>query len=274
MPFTLAHPAAVLPLHRRLGRWASLSSLVVGSLAPDFAYFLPLGIPGSFSHSLPGLFVFCLPVGLVVWGVYLAVLRPFFLALLPRAVSERLAACASRRLSLPIACGAAASVVAGAATHLVWDSFTHSTGFMVRALPALSTPVHLFDWYSPRVYTLLQHASTLGGLAALAVFGLRWYRSTEPRSTVRARPLSWVRCCCPALPPASGSSGTTSLTARGSSIFCRGTWAGRSSRAAPCSSPCLFSSRSCGVRGRRGSGAVCRNDRARWAGSAGSGAAR
>jgi hypothetical protein len=194
MPFTLAHPAAVLPLHRRLGRWASLSSLVVGSLAPDFAYFLPLGIPGSFSHSLPGLFVFCLPVGLVVWGVYLAVLRPFFLALLPRAVSERLAACASRRLSLPIACGAAASVVAGAATHLVWDSFTHSTGFMVRALPALSTPVHLFDWYSPRVYTLLQHASTLGGLAALAVFGLRWYRSTEPRSTVRARPLPvWPR---------------------------------------------------------------------------------
>jgi hypothetical protein len=38
MPFTLAHAVAVVPFHRRLGRRVPLSSLVVGSIAPDLAY--------------------------------------------------------------------------------------------------------------------------------------------------------------------------------------------------------------------------------------------
>lgn len=91
MPFTLAHPAAVLPLHRRLRRRASLSALVVGSITPDLAYFLPLGVSGSQSHSALGLLVFCLPVGMLAWGVYLMVLRPFILGLIPRPLSQRMA---------------------------------------------------------------------------------------------------------------------------------------------------------------------------------------
>ena len=39
MPLTIAHPAAVLPFrHSRL----PISALVIGSLAPDFEYFLHL----------------------------------------------------------------------------------------------------------------------------------------------------------------------------------------------------------------------------------------
>ena len=35
MPFTFAHPAAVVPLLRPLGRYGVLSALVIGSIVPD-----------------------------------------------------------------------------------------------------------------------------------------------------------------------------------------------------------------------------------------------
>ncbi|MSQ59664.1 MAG: DUF4184 family protein [Betaproteobacteria bacterium] len=40
MPFTIAHPAAALPLLRPLRGFGVLSALVIGSMTPDFPYFL------------------------------------------------------------------------------------------------------------------------------------------------------------------------------------------------------------------------------------------
>ena len=39
MPWTFAHPAAVLPFRRIVGRQLPLLGLVVGSMAPDMGYF-------------------------------------------------------------------------------------------------------------------------------------------------------------------------------------------------------------------------------------------
>jgi len=63
LPFTLAHPAAVLPL-RRTG--LVFSALVVGSMAPDFPYFLSVSDAIRWGHSTRGVFLFCLPFGLLV----------------------------------------------------------------------------------------------------------------------------------------------------------------------------------------------------------------
>jgi hypothetical protein len=60
LPLTLAHPAAVLPFRR----WFVFSGLVIGSLAPDFEYFLYVPDSLRIGHTLPGVFLFCLPVGL------------------------------------------------------------------------------------------------------------------------------------------------------------------------------------------------------------------
>jgi hypothetical protein len=85
-------------------------------------------------------------------------------------------------------------VLLASATHVVWDSFTHSTGFVVQALPVLRQPVHLVDWYQPHVFTLLQHGSTLAGLSVLAVWGLRWFRGATAREGMGASRLpTWVR---------------------------------------------------------------------------------
>ena len=55
MPLTIAHPAAVIPLQRWLGTWAIPSALVIGSVAPDLAYVLPIGISRAADHSLAAL---------------------------------------------------------------------------------------------------------------------------------------------------------------------------------------------------------------------------
>ena len=169
MPFTLAHPAAALPLRSHLGRLGSASALAVGSMVPDLPYFLPLGIDGPESHSLLGILWFDLPVGVAAWLVYALLLRPFGLALLPVAVLRRLDDTAPRpRLSPSRAGRGRDSVTVGAATHVAWDSFTHAPGAAVDFFPLLRTPVPLFTGYTPEVYTLLQHASSLAGLLLLA----------------------------------------------------------------------------------------------------------
>src|SRR5262245_66554750 len=86
MPFTLAHPAAVIPLKRYL----PLSALVVGSLSPDLEYLVRLRAVSHLSHTLTGLFSFCLPVGLVLlWLFHRFVKQPLTL-LMPTTMRQRL----------------------------------------------------------------------------------------------------------------------------------------------------------------------------------------
>jgi len=194
MPFTLAHPAAALPLRRLLGPFGSPSALAVGSMIPDLAYFLPLGVSGAQSHSVRGLFWFCLPAGVLGCVAYRVVVRPFVLQLVPDAVARRVrpsnAMDWTQLALLPIG----VSVLLAAATHVVWDSFTHSMGFVVQALPVLRQPVHVVDWYEPHVFTVLQHGSTLAGLSALAFWAFLWFRGATAREGMGASRLPrWAR---------------------------------------------------------------------------------
>jgi hypothetical protein len=71
MPFTISHAAAVLPLSRT---GLPLAALMIGSMSPDFAYFLPART-GLLSHSVPGLFKFCWPSALAGVGVFVQLLE-------------------------------------------------------------------------------------------------------------------------------------------------------------------------------------------------------
>ncbi|SEP14833.1 DUF4184 family protein [Paenibacillus sp. OV219] len=57
MPFTFAHPAYALPLKFINPRYLSATGLVLGSMAPDFEYFLTLEPHQTIGHSFSGLFV-------------------------------------------------------------------------------------------------------------------------------------------------------------------------------------------------------------------------
>jgi hypothetical protein len=127
VPYPIAHPAAVLPLVLLLGRRAVPSALVIGSLIPDAWYFVPFA-ERSDSHSLAGLFVFCLPLGLGTYLLFHLFLKAPLLALAPPALAARLAA--FHRPGLPRAPWPAVllCLLAGAATHLAWDAFAHAYG--------------------------------------------------------------------------------------------------------------------------------------------------
>ena len=174
MPFTLSHPAASVPLARH---GLVLSALVVGSMAPDFAYFTFLPV-SHFSHSLPGLLLFCVPSGLAVLWVFHKLLKRPMLSLLPPSHQRRLTAATNdfsfgpwRRLALIVA-----SLVLGALTHVVWDAFTHPYGWAVERVSALSRPLIETPHGALRMYKVLQHGSTLVGAILLCYGYVRWYR--------------------------------------------------------------------------------------------------
>ena len=87
LPLTFSPPAAVLPLARcRL----VFSALVVGSMSPDFIYFIAAVSGNRFSQSLPGTPFFCVPVGLVVLWLFHAVWKYPLISLFPDHHQERL----------------------------------------------------------------------------------------------------------------------------------------------------------------------------------------
>jgi hypothetical protein len=176
MPFTLAHPAAAVPLARPLGRHGVLSALVIGSMTPDIWYLVPFAVSRNQSHDLPGLFLVCLPLGCALYLVYHLLLKHPVAALLPVPISSRLCHYLEQRPVLPRSpwTGVMLSVLAGAATHVLWDAFTHSHGRVGRTVPLLTT--HLFSVAGSEITlaTVLQYGSGAAGLALLAWWSWRW----------------------------------------------------------------------------------------------------
>lgn len=181
MPFTLAHPAAVVPLCQRLHHPGLASALVIGSMAPDFVYWVPLPIYRDMSHTIPGLFTFCLPAGFIIFYLYHLLIKRPLLALLPRAILARLPVPPLTPWRLHNVVLVLLAILFGATTHITWDSFTHSETLMTRLLPFLETPLLTRSGYVLRVYKVLQHSSTLVGCGVLALCGWRWYQRTPPR---------------------------------------------------------------------------------------------
>lgn len=164
MPYPIAHPAAVLPLVRPLGRYAVLPALVIGSIVPDLWYFVPLATR-ELSHSPEGLFVFSVPLGLILYWLFHVLLKEPLIALLPAAAAARLAPLAAPGLPAHRWRTVVLCLLAGAVTHLAWDSFTHEEGVIVEKFPAFEAQIFAIGSYPVRVYQLLQHASTLLGSA-------------------------------------------------------------------------------------------------------------
>jgi hypothetical protein len=166
-----------------MGRFASTSGLVIGSIAPDMAYFLPSRLDPFGSHTIAGLFVFCVPVGLAIYYAFHSVVAPLLFDLVPELLRGRLpAAWTGTRLPERPPEAVVSSILLGAATHLIWDSFTHANGWAVLAFPLLTTPLFSWQGYTVFVYKVLQHGSTLFGLSVILWWAIHWLRTSQPRA--------------------------------------------------------------------------------------------
>lgn len=181
MPFTLSHPAAVLPLARRP---LVPSALVAGSVAPDVFWFVPRlpGVGLTKTHELTSALWLDPLLALALLAVFQIVLKRPLLALAPKPLAARL----PRHFNWRRPGWIALSLVLGAATHVGWDAFTHEGG----GLPFLRIPLVT----GVDVGRLIQLVSTIAGAGILAWWLVRWYRTAPvapaPPGTRHRKPVA------------------------------------------------------------------------------------
>lgn len=183
MPFTVSHAVVALGV-RRLP--VPVAAVAVGAMAPDavlFASFLP---DYAVAHSWWGVVTIDLVVALVVLTAWWWLVRPAWAPVvpglrsrLPRAWSSPPALRASGVVPVVVGC------LLGSVTHVVWDGFTHGTGFAVRSIAPLRD-TYVGGYWLP---FLLQDASSVLGLAALLVAAAVWWRRTPARPVDPPSPL-------------------------------------------------------------------------------------
>ncbi|MFJ8477168.1 DUF4184 family protein [Kitasatospora sp. NPDC094011] len=199
MPFTLSHPAAVLPLLRAAGERGPLvaSALVAGSMAPDVPFFAESLLPGVYRHGGLTHAWWAVPtVDVAIAGALVAgwhgLLRAPLVGLLPERWAGGVEALTVRRGPGDGASGVrgadaawfAASAAVGAFTHVGWDAFTHGGRLGARLLPVLDRQVA-----GVAVHEALQYGSSALALAALGGWAARTVRAVEPvRPAVRLAP--------------------------------------------------------------------------------------
>jgi hypothetical protein len=179
MPFTLSHAAAALPFRRaRL----ETSALVTGCFAPDFSYFM-FFVPREFiGHTLPGIFIFDLPLSLIALWLFHAYVKEPLSMLLPTGIRRRLHPSENDYSFWPPARLAliAISILIGCGTHILWDSFTHPFYWPYRHWSFLGEIVHVPIVGDLPMFKVLQYDSTVFGIVVLAVWVWFWYRATSP----------------------------------------------------------------------------------------------
>lgn len=170
MPFTLSHPAIVLPLLSKRLR-LSASGLIIGSMVPDFEYFIRMKDQSRYSHTLSGLFWFDLPLGLFLCFVYHLIVRNSLFDNLPLFLKQRVIVYKNFHwtryftMNWILVCGC---ILIGSASHILWDAFTHDTLFFVQKDPELSTVMKL-GTINLAGYRFLQLASSVVGLVAVII---------------------------------------------------------------------------------------------------------
>ncbi|MDR8414626.1 DUF4184 family protein [Nonomuraea sp. 3-1Str] len=187
MPFTPSHIAAVLPLvssprvRKVLDPWA----LAMGAMVPDLPIFLPFLPDYTDWHSLRGVLTIDIAAVLALLALFHLVVRDPLITLLPPGLAGRAATLLPSWRSfrvLPIVMGA----LVGAGTHVLWDSFTHSTA-----------PPRWGDWLAVsvfgviRLFRLLQYVSSVVGLAVVVWWvwrGLSRIPAVVPPARLRVRP--------------------------------------------------------------------------------------
>jgi hypothetical protein len=186
MPWTFVHPAAVLPLRKYFANRHLFGALVVGSISPDFGYYVGCFGIATTAHTLLGLLIVCLPTGLALLVLIRILHRPVA-NLLPQPHRQAI-------LSLPLmpqlgspmtVLYISAAIILGAATHNIWDSFTHRAGYVVVRWSPLQMPAFMLGTKTFWVFEVLQHASTTIGLIIVVAAYFKWLRATDRGTAVR-----------------------------------------------------------------------------------------
>ncbi len=170
MPFTFTHPAIILPLQKAFPKWFSMTGLIVGSLVPDFEYFIRMTPYSEYSHTIWGTFSFNLPLGILLTFIFHLIVKKDLIENLPEGWQRKLFLLKEldwidyfKKHWIIVVI----SIIIGAYSHIFWDAFTHRDVYFVQLLDLKRTVTA----YEIPIYKILQHSSTLiGGCYLLFYF--------------------------------------------------------------------------------------------------------
>jgi hypothetical protein len=177
MPFTLFHPALVLPARYLPAKWKryfSVTGLITGSVAPDFEKFIQMRGGNIYSHTLAGAFGFDLPMSVLLAFLFHVVVKDTLITYLPTAALIARFSVYKHRHWQPKRHYVLVlmSMLIGIFSHLVLDSATHANGQLANQLPALSNYYEVM-FVTIRGYQLLEISYyVLAALAICAAFTL------------------------------------------------------------------------------------------------------
>ncbi|MET3027689.1 DUF4184 family protein [Flavobacterium sp. UW10123] len=171
MPFTFSHPAIILPLRYLPKSWFSITALAIGSLTPDFEYFLRMKVKSDYSHTLNGIFWFDLPLALLFTFLFHNLTRNLLFQNLPSFIRSRILIFTDfnwnayfKRNWLIVFF----SLLIGIFSHILWDAFTHKHGYFVNQIEILKSTIAIFGSEIP-FWKIAQHLSTLIGSIILLI---------------------------------------------------------------------------------------------------------
>ncbi|MCM3006465.1 DUF4184 family protein [Priestia koreensis] len=168
MPLTFAHPAVILPFSKK-STYVHFSAMILGSMAPDFEYFLRGQPGGEIGHTFSGFFYYNLPFVILIYFIYRFLIQHTLLHYFPLFPQDTYTTKRniSRVWKLVIF---SYSALFGMLTHIVWDSFTHLNGYMVLKFPTVFARTYNIYGYTIPLYKFLQHGSTLLGITAIIIY--------------------------------------------------------------------------------------------------------
>ncbi|WP_017415270.1 DUF4184 family protein [Clostridium tunisiense] len=169
MPFTLSHPAAVIFSQNKL---LNLGGLILGSMAPDFIYFILFSPSSNTGHTLWGFLFLNLPLCFLLNFLFYNYIQDILFLTLPGSMSKYYVYLKNRKNkinSIKSFVVFTYSCIIGMLTHVFWDGFTHSSGFFVNHITFLRNKIALFHYKVP-IYKLLQHGSSVIGFFILFIF--------------------------------------------------------------------------------------------------------
>ncbi|MDQ8012314.1 MAG: DUF4184 family protein [Flavobacterium nitrogenifigens] len=192
MPFTFSHPVIIVPLRYLPKSWFSITALVIGSLTPDFEYFLRMKVKSDYSHTLYGIFWFDLPLALLLAFLFHNLTRNLLFQNLPSFIRSRILVFTDFNWNVYFKRNwliVLISLLIGIFSHILWDAFTHKHGYFVNQITALQNTISIFGTEIP-LWKIAQHSSTfIGAVILLIIFFRLPIKFTSPASINK---LYWI----------------------------------------------------------------------------------
>lgn len=194
MPFTISHAAIVVPFTNTSRKYLSATGLIIGSMVPDFLYFILLNPYFNGGHQWWGIFVYDLPLAILLAYLYHGIVKPVVVPYLPSWASDRL------YLFRPFNWDAyfrehyavvIYSVLIGVLTHFFLDAFTHQEGEFVLHIPFLQRDITV-GRHPMKMWYLMQYLSSVAGLLVMLYFFLKLPRVNNlPKVSLRLKARFW-----------------------------------------------------------------------------------